>query len=280
MPMKPPSKKEQELKDKLTTGYLKLLNAFGANEMSIKPYLDAHPSLIPTPWMLNHQLHFGIILPQLEISAGLKTDYVYLTKSSTSWWCVLVEFESPSGKFFTNGDSIKTHSDLNRGLNQLDNWRDYLKEHKAAFLSQLDPLRQPLNRNPVEFKYVLIMGRRKEFEGSPKKIARYSEYETGAKFTDVRVMTYDAVASEFEYNRQSFRHTMKRKGNKFAFEKYNPDRGGEHLWSYLTKDDLKLSPKQIVAARKSGVLIDEWLNGKRLANLGRDLSGKKMRIVI
>ena len=54
--------------------------------------------------MLNHQLHFGVILPQFEISASLKTDYVYLTKSSTSWWCVLVEFESPSGRFFTNGD--------------------------------------------------------------------------------------------------------------------------------------------------------------------------------
>jgi antiviral defense system Shedu protein SduA len=230
--MKPPSEEERKAKAKLVKKYFKLLNAPGATEMSIKPFLDANPSFIPTPWMLNHQLHFGLILPQLEISAALRTDYVYLTKSSTSWWCVLVEFESPSGRLFKNGIGVTTHSDLNRGLNQIDEWRDYLKKHKEAFLSQLDPIRLPLNKNPVDFRYVLVMGRRSEFEASTRKIERYSDYETGARHPDMRVLTYDAVASEFEYNRLSQRHTMKRTGNKFAFEKYNPHQGGEHLWTY------------------------------------------------
>jgi hypothetical protein len=87
--------------------------------MSIKPFLDANPSFIPTPWLLDHQLHFGIILPQFSLSPGLKTDYVYLTKSSTSWWCVLVEFESPASRFFTSCTSIGVHSDLTRGLNAM-----------------------------------------------------------------------------------------------------------------------------------------------------------------
>jgi hypothetical protein len=118
------------------------------------------------------------------------------------------------------------------------------------------------------------MGRRKEFENSKKKLTRYSEYETAAKTPDVRVLTYDAVASEFEYHRLTLRHTMKRKGNKFAFVKYNPQRSGEHLWTYLTKDHLKLTQSQIDAARDNGVRIDKWLKGKALANFGRDVAGK------
>src|ERR1035437_4165267 len=95
MPMSRPSEEEEKNKAQLVKKYLKILNKADVTEMSIKPFLDANPSFIPTPWMLNHQLHFGIILPQFSLSVGLKTDCAYLTKSSTSWWCVLVEFESP-----------------------------------------------------------------------------------------------------------------------------------------------------------------------------------------
>lgn len=279
MPVKKRSEEEKKAAAKLIKGYHRLLDAPDANEMSIKPYLDAHPTLIPTPWMLNHQLHFDLILPQFSISAGLKTDYVYLTKSSTSWWCVLVEFESPSGRFFTGGTSVKAHADLNAGLSQIDNWRDYLRKNQDAFLSQLDPIRHPISFNPVQFRYVLVMGRRSEFENSPTKVARYSDYETGTRHPDVRVLTYDAVASEFEYNRPSPRHTMKRSGNKFVFEVYKPPKHGERLWSYMTRDHLKLSPAQIAVARDSGVRIDDWLKGTRLSNWGRDIYGaKKMTI--
>lgn len=73
MPMKPPTQTEKERKAKLVKKYMKLLNAAGASEMSIKPFLDANPSFIPTPWLLNHQLHFRIVLPQFSVSTGLKT---------------------------------------------------------------------------------------------------------------------------------------------------------------------------------------------------------------
>jgi hypothetical protein len=275
MPMKRPTAEEEDARAKLTKKYLSLLNKADVTEMSVKPFLDQNPSFIPTPWMLNHQLHFGIILPQFSLSVGLKTDYVYLTKSSTSWWCVLIEFESPASKFFTNSNGVGIHSDLTRGLNQIDAWRDYLKHNKDSFLAELDPIRQPLNKNHVDFRYVLVMGRRSEFENSKKKLERYSEYETGDRYNDVRVLTYDAVASEFEYNRLSRRHTMKRKGTKFSFQKYNPDPYGEHLWTYMTRDHLKLTPAQIKTARKTGVRVDDWLNGERLSNWGRDTAATR-----
>jgi antiviral defense system Shedu protein SduA len=279
MPMRPPTREEEDTKAKLVKQYMKLLDSPGANEMSIKPFLDSNPSFIPTPWLLNHQLHFRIILPQFALSAGLKTDYVYLTKSSTSWWCVLVEFESPTSKFFTNGTGVGVHSDLTRGLNQIDAWRDYLKEHKDTFLAELDPVRQPLNRNVVEFRYVLVMGRRAEFENSKKKMERYAQYEMGERYKDLRIMTYDAVASEFEYNRLTHRHTMKRKGNKFAFDRYNPHGYGEHLWTHVTKDQLVLTTAQVARARKAGVKIDEWLAGQPLANFGRDIARSRKKSI-
>jgi hypothetical protein len=68
MPMRPPTQKEKERKAKLVKNYMKLLNATDASEMSVKPFLDANPSFIPMPWMLNHQLHFKVVLPQLPLA--------------------------------------------------------------------------------------------------------------------------------------------------------------------------------------------------------------------
>jgi hypothetical protein len=190
MPMSRPSEEEEKTKAQLVKKYLKILNKADVTEMSIKPFLDANPSFIPTPWMLNHQLHFGIILPQFSLSVGLKTDCAYLTKSSTSWWCVLVEFESPTSRFFTNSNGVGIHSDLTRGLNQIDAWRDYLRNHKDSFLAELDPIRQPLNKNPVEFRYILVMGRRSEFENSNgRKISRREGFDVRCSCVRIRVQS-------------------------------------------------------------------------------------------
>jgi hypothetical protein len=130
----------------------------------------------------------------------------------------------------------------------------------------------------VEFRYVLVMGRRAEFDNSPRKMERYAQYETGEKIPDLRIMTYDAVASEFEYNRLTHRHTMKRKGNKFAFDRYNLA-GHEHLWTHMTRDHLVLTAAQAEKARKAGVRIDEWLAGKPLSNFGQDVARTKKKSI-
>jgi hypothetical protein len=45
--LKKEQSEEEKAAAKLIKGYKKLLNAPDANEISIKPYLDAHPTLIP-----------------------------------------------------------------------------------------------------------------------------------------------------------------------------------------------------------------------------------------
>lgn len=56
--------------------------------------------LIPTPHMLNHQLHYNFFISKLPLGQKYKTDFVYLTKSSDSWWIVLMELENQHKKMF------------------------------------------------------------------------------------------------------------------------------------------------------------------------------------
>src|SRR5271155_4792748 len=69
-----------------------LIDRPGVNELSVKPFFDEYPATIPTmAWLQNHFVHFDFIFPQYPIGDRFQTDFLYLTKSSAEWWCVLVE---------------------------------------------------------------------------------------------------------------------------------------------------------------------------------------------
>ena len=246
-----------------------LLDEPGCNELSVKPFFEQYPFVIPTPWLLNHRIHFDFMFPQLPISTASRTDFVYLTKSSASWWCVLIEIESPNAKLFhEKSRTVKFHSDLTAALDQIRDWRDYLAEHADAFLSQLSPIRIPLERNPVEFRYVLVIGRRREFYGDRAKTMRFSRLETGKDSPDLRVMTYDAVLSDFAY-RQSTRlgpfedyDLLARSGTRFRFTRYVPREA--NFWGWLTPAQLDITTDQLSKASEAGNSIDKWLKDEKV----------------
>ncbi|MGY3478405.1 Shedu immune nuclease family protein [Bradyrhizobium ottawaense] len=216
-----------DLKDReaIAREFQRLLHKNGITELDLKPFFEHYTCAIPTPWLLNHGVHFNFMFPQLQLSPGSITDFVYLTKSSATWWCVLVEFERPDGQLFQDASkTIKTHSDLTRGLDQIRDWKDYLEANAKAFLDQIEPVRVPLERNPVRFRHVLVIGRRAQFEKSAPKLRRYSSLETGEEVANVRVMTYDAVLSEFQNKSKQDYDLLARDGVRFRFRRYFPRR--------------------------------------------------------
>jgi hypothetical protein len=265
----------------------KLINHPAINEVSLKPFFEAYPAAIPTrAWQLNHYVHFDFVFPQYPIGDRFQSDFVYLTKSSAEWWCVLVEIESPKARLFQdNAKSIKKHSDLNSALDQIQDWRIYLEKHKADFLDGLAPILRPLKvaRNPISFKYTLVIGRSMEFENNPARAERYSSLN---KSLDCRVWTYDAVASDLEYTYIESRtrnclprplhdlNLLARSGTRFRFKHYVPS--SSQFFMYFSPNELELDPSQLSQAEEAGILTSDWLAGKKLTNSGTQMGGKSV----
>jgi len=273
--MNPNASFDRNLKSKKMIGneLQRLLGIPGITELDLKAFFEHYTCSLPTPWRLNHGVHFSFVFPQLPLSPGSTTDFVYLTKSSATWWCVLVEFERPDARLFQDSSkTVKTHSDLTAGLDQIRDWKDYLQTNAKAFLDQIDPVRVPLERNPVQFKYVLVIGRRGQFEKSTPKRRRYSGLETGDEVSDVRVMTYDAVLSEFLNKPKHDFDLLARSGMRFRFRRYFPRRAS--FWDYLTKEQLSLTASQLQEAENAGIRVKEWSTGQPLQNFGNSVEGE------
>ncbi len=161
---------------------------------------------------------------------------------------------------------------MTRGLDQIRDWKDYLEANAKAFLDQIDPVRVPLERNPVQFKYVLVIGRRTQFEKSAPKLKRYSSLETGEEVSNVRVMTYDAVLSELQNKSKHDYDLLVRHGVRFRFRRYFPRRTS--FWDYLAKDQLNLTANQLQQAEDAGIRVKEWSAGRALQNFGNSVQGE------
>ena len=247
-----------------------------ANELSLKPFFESYPSAIPTwPWRQNHGVHFSFMFPQYPLGTRFKSDFLYLTKSSVEWWCVLVEFEDPQSKLFQDGaKSVKMHSDFTAALDQIRDWQDFLEKNRDEFLRGLDPIRLPLKmrvKNPLHFKYTLVVGRRKELEDDAEKLQRFSALnkEKG----DLRIITYDTLLSGLEQEQQRLDHhdlnLLTRSGSRFRFKHFVPETA--HFLDRITPAEIELNAEQIQSAQQVGILAKEWSEGKELTNLGREV---------
>ena len=235
------------------------------NENTFQDFLEHHTSMIPTPFMLNHQLHLESFISKLPIGPYV-SDLAYLTKSSDVWNLVLIELESPHRKLF-KGDIRKPEfsADYYHALQQIKDWKAEIEHNKERFLEQLKYLRTPLEYNDVFFKYVIVMGRNveKSEEGS-----RLIAHECESYKTDLSIITYDRLLTDYERNRRSLYEdivlTIKKKNNLIL--KVLPEgKITTALFTYVRRDHLKLKDEQIEILRKQGYEIDSWLDGHLLA---------------
>lgn len=92
-----------------------------------------------------------------------------MSKSSADWNLVLVEIEKPQSRYFKD-QSNDLHPDFLTGLDQIARRRAWLDNpaNVSGFIDgTIAPVRVPevMRRNKCHIKYVLVHGRRAEFEG-------------------------------------------------------------------------------------------------------------------
>lgn len=239
-----------------------ILNDKTKNENDIQSFLESNTKLISTPFLLNHHLHYNVIITKLKISDSLISDFAYLTKSSDFWNLVLVEIEDPKKRIFTsNNEQINFTADFNHAYDQISDWKAYIDQYPEEILKRIEPLTSgSLRKNPIRFKYVLIYGRSEEKLGDERRTRRFALKNT----EDTRVMTFDSLISAFKsspYHYEKMIISQWREGYKVNSV---PTNLSSSIFAYLHHSQLKLEREHKDILIKQGYEIEKWEKGEPL----------------
>lgn len=245
--------------DRVIRDFERLLARKGEN--AVQQFVETHSELIPTPFLLNHSLHLQSVISKLKLTKDLTTDFVYLTKSSSTWYCCLVEIEDPTKPIFTGDlERVTFHSEFNKALGQVDSWKSFIDGTGASQIRDwLKPLMSVMPENRVRFKYVLVYGRRAEMDGNQERINRWDQLSTDER----RVVTYDSLISGLRHAHMPLMKsilTMRLKG--FKLKRLN---GVETpLFAFLKKHELFIDKDSEKELTRMGYSMKSWRDGKLL----------------
>jgi Domain of unknown function (DUF4263) len=85
--------------------------------------------------MLNHGLHFDVMISKFPLDTSLKSDFAYRTKSTGEWYLTLMELEHPSKAIFTNNKVPTFSANFNAAIGQIDGWKAFIEQHSDEDLT-------------------------------------------------------------------------------------------------------------------------------------------------
>jgi hypothetical protein len=145
------------------------------DESLLQGFLERHPSLLPGPHSVDGDSGHPpfpvavIAKPKLPGLSDREPDFIWLATDSSSLYPVLIEIETPDKAWFY-GDRAEIHSDFTHAHGQLMEWRAWFDRghNRTAFLEYYD-IPSVLARRRLEPRYVLVHGRRENFESVPRR---------------------------------------------------------------------------------------------------------------
>jgi Shedu protein SduA, C-terminal len=165
------------------------------DESLLQAFLERHPSLLPGSHSMDGDSGHGpfpvavIAKPKLPGLSDREPDFMWLASDSSSLYPVLIEIETPHKVWFY-GDRAEIHSDLTHALGQLAEWRAWFDRghNHTAFLDYYD-IPPEMARRKLEPRYVLVHGRRDNFESIPRR----REKRAALAKPDERLMSFDRL---------------------------------------------------------------------------------------
>lgn len=176
----------------LVTEYRALLDQ-GAKEQVYQSFIERNTELIPREFLMNHGVWCDLVFRKLRLGSSYICDFAFVTKGSMRWRLVLVEIERPDKQFFRRS-TLRLHSDFARALEQVSDWRSFLNRSPIGFVTEtLGAVATfPQIVDPGEVKFVLVYGRRREFESNPMRRAKIAAQET----EDLRIISFDSLVED------------------------------------------------------------------------------------
>jgi hypothetical protein len=246
-------------------------------EQAFQTFFERNSFAIPLPHLIGHHVQFSSVITKLPIDTSLICDFCYITRHSSKTWIVLVEIESPAKRIFTADHKfLKRSAECTEAFAQVETWKDYLKRNKDALLNRLKPLLKPdyILKDPIEIKYVLLYGRRTEFETDIRRLDRYRSFTTD----DIAFWTYESIISNLETHRDFLLlNVLRLEGQRYTFKYMHELPAG--ILSWLSPGEFFVSKKHRDILMRHFYEIEPWEAGKLLkfndlyADMNRSLSG-------
>ena len=189
----------EEYKATLDQKWKALLNSSNSQEeKNLQSFLEEHPCLIPGAFGLNFSSgHYpfpcAVITQPVLKGLGTKVpDFMWIAADSGTIYPILVEIEAATKRWFTKKGI--PHSDFTQAHTQLASWKTWFDSpaNREVFLKYYripSSLYETRNMRPL---YVLIYGRRGEFENKPA----LNMMRINLQRSDETLMTWDRLAPE------------------------------------------------------------------------------------
>lgn len=166
----------------------------GQGEKPIQRFLETHPSLVPGAQSMSgpsgHSAYPAALIRQPKLpSFDYKIpDFMWIAVDSAKIYAVMIEIEAPKKKWFNKDET--PNAKFSQAKDQLTKWRVWFREprNEEAFL---DYYNLPSWRRDRRFvpQFVLIYGRRAEFEGKPNLTKKRANEERESEY----FMTFDRL---------------------------------------------------------------------------------------
>lgn len=194
--------------------YNTLLKEKSDDESAFQKFFERNPSFLPGAFELRelsgHLPHLQCLISQPEIGASYtrKPDFLWLSQDSLTFVPVFIEIEKPSKKMFTQAG--RTSADFTQAMDQIIEWKSILNrpENQLAFFRKYN-LPQKLTSKIFKPQFILIYGRRDEYEGNESLTRKRSELQSG----DIMIMSYDRLSPRYDSKNMLCAHVSNTTGN-------------------------------------------------------------------
>ena len=165
------------------------------DEGLLQEFLEHHPSLLQGSDSVDGtsgHLPFPMAVitqPKLPGLSDKRPDFMWIATDSGNLYPILIEIETPHKKWF-HQDRPEIHSDLTHAQGQLADWRAWFNhgQNRNAFLDAYDIPRE-LRKRKLSPRYVLIHGRRADYESSERRLQKRAELPREGE----RLMSFDRL---------------------------------------------------------------------------------------
>jgi len=148
--------------------------------------------LTQKPILLALQLgggHGRWVIPQKRLGSEFVMDFILGEKSSIGFEWHAVELENPGAKMFTkSGDQTR---ELTHAINQIQNWRAWLRENQNYAAKSIDKGGLGLTEISADLPGIIFLRRRADISDSTKSL-RWQM----AKDSNIKIHTYDYLLDD------------------------------------------------------------------------------------
>ena len=220
---------------KIHEDFLKLLGETHT-EQTYQKFMEQNTVLVPREFIQNHGVHFDLVFRKIALARDYAPDFFYMSKSSADWNLVLVEIEKPYSRYFKD-QSNSLHPDFLAGLDQIARWRAWFDNpaNATGFIDgTIAPVRVPesMRRNKCYVKYVLVHGRREEFEGNEMRRGLIRARESD----DFKILSFDSLLESLHTKSPLYLGVRKNEHVEIVYEKFID----ESVFSWMDPSQLKI----------------------------------------